>query len=104
MYMIAYSTYLYYFAACGINQLSYVGMNAIEIAFTNRRACGFDVKYQMYVDFAQRLCHIYYAFALNRASILWQFVTQGDALGYALVGLSARALSAVSAKAKTPVN
>ena len=45
--MIAYSTYLYYFAACGINQLSYVGMNAVEIAFTDRRACGFDVKYQM---------------------------------------------------------
>ena len=53
MYMIAHSTYLYHFAACGINQLSYVGMNAVEIAFTDRRACGFDVKYQMYVDFAQ---------------------------------------------------
>ena len=53
MYMIAYSTYLYYFAACGINQLSYVGMNAVEIAFTDRRARGFDVKYQMHVDFAQ---------------------------------------------------
>lgn len=53
MYMIAYSTYLYYFAACCINQLSYVGMNAVEIAFTDRRARGFDVKYQMYVDFAQ---------------------------------------------------
>ncbi len=49
MYMIAYSTYLYYFAACGINQLSYIGMNAVEIAFTDRRARGFDVKYQMYV-------------------------------------------------------
>ena len=53
MYMIAHSTYLYHFAACGINQLSYVGMNAVEVAFTDRRAHGFDVKYQMYVDFAQ---------------------------------------------------
>ena len=63
--MVAYSTYLYDFAACGINQLSYVGMNAFEVAFTNRNTRGFDVKYQMYVDFAQRLCHIYYAFALS---------------------------------------
>ena len=53
MYMIEYSTYLYYFAACGINQLPYVGMNAVEVAFTDRRTRGFDVKNQMYVDFAQ---------------------------------------------------
>lgn len=53
MYMIAHSTYLYHFATCGINQLSYIGMNATEVAFTDRRAHGFDVKYQMYVDFAQ---------------------------------------------------
>ena len=51
--MIAHSTYLYNFAACGINQLSYVGMNAVEVTFTDWRANGFDVKYQMYVDFAQ---------------------------------------------------
>ena len=53
MHMIAYSTYLYYFAACGINQLSYVGMIAVGVTFRDRRADGFDVKYQMYVDFAQ---------------------------------------------------
>ena len=53
MYMITHSTYLYHLAACSINQLSYVGMNAIEVAFTDRRANGFDVKYQMDIDFAQ---------------------------------------------------
>ena len=53
MYVVADAAYLYYFAASGINQLSYVGMNAVEVAFTDRRAHGFDVKYQMYVDFAQ---------------------------------------------------
>ena len=90
MYMIAYSTYLYYFAACGINQLSYVGMNAVDVAFTDRRARGFDVKNQMYVDFAQWLCHIYYAFALTGRHCYDNPVTQGVAslaLGYALLPL-----------------
>ncbi len=53
MYVVACSAYLYYFAACCINQLSYVGMNAFEVVFTNRNTRSFDVKYQMYVDFAQ---------------------------------------------------
>ena len=36
---------------CGIHQLSYVGMNAVEFSFTNRRTRGLDVEYQMYVEF-----------------------------------------------------
>ena len=53
MYVVAYSTHLYHLAACGINQLPHVGMNAAEVAFTNRTTRGFDAEYQMYVDFAQ---------------------------------------------------
>ena len=52
MYVVAYTTYLYYFAACRINQLPYVGMNTFEVVFTNRNTRRLDVKYQMYVDFA----------------------------------------------------
>lgn len=34
MYVVADAAYLYYFATCGIHQLSYVGMNAVEFSFT----------------------------------------------------------------------
>lgn len=30
MYVVADAAYLYYFATCGIHQLSYVGMNAVS--------------------------------------------------------------------------
>ena len=51
MYVVADAGYLYYFATCGIHQLSYVGMNAVEFSFTNGRTRGLDVENQMYVEF-----------------------------------------------------
>ena len=57
--MVAYTSYLYNLAACGINQFTNIRMNAVEVCITNGSARCFDMEYQMYVELAQRLCHAF---------------------------------------------
>ena len=59
MYVVADTSHLYHLAACCIHQLTYVRVNAFEVGLTNGLARCFDMEYQMYVEFAQRLCHAF---------------------------------------------
>lgn len=78
MYVVADAAYLYYFATCGIHQLSYVGMNAVEFSFTNRRTRGLDVEYQMYVELLND-CAMFFTLLPFQGVDDLLFVTQGVA-------------------------
>ena len=51
MYMVSHTAGEYLLAASDTYQFSYVCMEARQVIRPNRRTCGFDVKYQVYVNF-----------------------------------------------------
>ena len=47
MYMVSCSTCLYHTASRGVDQLTYIGMDAFQILIANMRTGGLDMEYQM---------------------------------------------------------
>ena len=71
--MVADTSHLYHLAACCIHQLTYVRVNAFEVGLTNGLARCFDMEYQMYVEFAQRLCHAFTLLPFQGVDIIFLF-------------------------------
>ena len=49
--MVSCSSCLYHTASCGVDQLTYIGMDAYQIVLANMGTGGFDMEYQMDVYF-----------------------------------------------------
>ena len=76
--------------ARGIDQLTDIAMHPFQMLVGYSWARSLHVEDDMKIDFAKRLWHICKAFALSGRRFVYYSISQGDALGYEIVGLSGR--------------